>query len=162
LTLRHETFINLLLDLCRSLKHHGIEKVAIVNGHGGNVAPGYVAARRARDELGLRMVFISYWSLIPRELSESIIEIGGVPGHAGEFETSLALAIYPELVSEEIPKAVEAPWHLQGFVSDMDEITGNGYTGDPSLATAEKGKRLIEAAVNGLASLLKDFIEKVR
>jgi len=161
LSLRHETFINLLVDICRSLKHHGINKIAIVNGHGGNAAPGYLAARRARDELGLKMVFISYWSLIPREISDSILETKIIPGHACEFETSLALAIYPELVSKEIPHAVETPWRLQGFVYDTDEITGDGYVGDPSLATAEKGEKLIDAAVKGLVSLLKDFITKV-
>ncbi len=161
LTLRHETFINLILDLCRSLKHHGIKKMAIVNGHGGNIAPGYLAARRARDDLGLKMVFISYWSLIPREISDAVLETKIIPGHACEFETSLALAIYPELVSKEIPRAVRAPWHLQGFISDMNETTGDGYVGDPSLASAEKGERLIDAAVKGLVSLLRDFITKV-
>jgi len=159
LSLRHETFINLLLDICRSLKHHGINKVAIVNGHGGNENPGYLAARRARDELGLKMVFISYWSLIPREISDSILETKIIPGHACEFETSIALAIYPELVSEEIPHAVKAPRVPKGFVYDMDEITGDGYIGDPSLAAAGKGEKLIEAAVKGLVSLLKNFIE---
>jgi len=41
----------------------------------------------------------------------------------------------------------------------VDEITGDGYRGDPSLAMAEKGEKLIEAAVKGLVSLLKNFIE---
>ena len=162
LTLRHETFINLILDLCQSLKHHGINKIAIVNGHGGNVAPGYLAARRARDALGLKMVFISYWSLIPKEVSDAILDTKIIPGHACEFETSLALAIYPELVSKEIPHAVKAPWHLTGLITDTNETTGNGYVGDPSLATAEKGEKLIDAAVKGLVSLLKDFITKVK
>jgi len=161
LTLRHETFINLLLDICRSLKHHGINKIAIVNGHGGNTAPGSLAARRARDDLGLKMVFISYWSLIPRGVSDAILETKIIPGHACEFETSLALAIYPELVSKNIPHAVRAPWYLQGLVCDMNERTGDGYVGDPSLATAEKGEKLIDAAVKGLTSLLRDFITKV-
>jgi len=161
LSLRHETFINLLFDICRSLKHHGINKIAIVNGHGGNAAPGYLAARRARDELGLKMVFISYWSLIPREISDAVLETKIIPGHACEFETSLALAIYPELVSKKIPHAVKSPWHLQGFVYDMNETTGDGYIGDPSLATIEKGKKLIDVAVKGLVSLLEDFITKV-
>jgi len=161
LSLRHETFINLLFDICKSLKHHGINKIAIINGHGGNTAPGYLAARKARDELGLKMVFMSYWSLIPRETSDAILETKIIPGHACEFETSLALAIYPELVSKEIPQAAKAPWHLRGFVSDMNETTAKGYVGDPSLASAEKGEKLIDAAVKGLVSLLKDFIEKV-
>ena len=108
------------------------------------------------------MVFISYWSLIPRGVSDAILETKIIPGHACEFETSLALAIYPELVSKEIPHAVEAPWHLPGLITDMNETTGNGYVGDPSLATAEKGEKLIDAAVKGLVSLLKDFITKVK
>jgi len=161
LSLRYETFINIILDLCASLKRHGINKVAIVNGHGGNEAPCSLAGRRARDKLSLKVVVIPYWSLIPKEVTDSLLETGIMPGHACEFETSLGLAIYPELISKEIPRAVKAPWRLKGLIGDTDEETGDGYAGDPSVATREKGERLIEAAVQGVVSLLQDFITKV-
>jgi len=161
ITLRHETFIDILVDVCRSLKHHGFQKVAIVNGHGGNEAPGYLAARRARDGLGLRMVFISYWSLIPREVSDAMLDTKIIPGHACEFETSLGYVLFPELIAKEIPHRLKPPFHLPGYVGDMNEQTADGYAGDPSIATREKGEKLIQAAVDGLKSLLTDFITKV-
>jgi len=161
LTLRYETFINTVIDLCESLKHHGIRRIAIVNGHAGNGAPGFLAARRARDELGLKVLFISYWSLIPREVAASVLKTGLIPGHACEFETSLALALYPELMSENIPGAVKAPWFMGGLILDTEEVTGDGYEGDPSLATREKGVKLLAAAVDGLVSMLREFIVKV-
>jgi len=162
LTLRYETFMNILFDLCESLKHHGVGKVAIVNGHKGNESPGYLAARKIRDELNLKVAFVSYWNLIPEEIVKKLMETGSFPGHAGEFETSLVLAMRPELISNVIPKAAKSPWVLRGLICNMDEITGEGYTDDPSLASAEKGKKMMEAAINSLISLLKDFIEKVK
>jgi len=160
LTLRYETFISIIFDLCESLKRHGIRKVAIVNGHGGNEHPGYLAAREARDKLGLKVIFISYWNLIPKELWTSIIETKNVPGHAGEFETSMALAIYPKLVSSMLPKSAESIRHIQGLIFNTDEILKDGYSDNPSLASAEKGEKILEAAINGLVSLLQDFIRE--
>ncbi|MEM1508102.1 MAG: creatininase family protein [Candidatus Bathyarchaeia archaeon] len=160
LTLRYETFIGIIFDLCESLKRHGISRVAIINGHGGNEPPGYLAARRVRDELNLKVIFVSYWNLIPRDLTNSLIESGNVPGHAGEFETSLALAIYPELISGALPGAAKISRSIQGLISNTNEVLMDGYSDNPSLASAEKGKKIIEGAINGLASLLRDFIEK--
>jgi creatinine amidohydrolase len=159
ISLRYETLIETIMDICRCLKYHGFRKIAIVNGHGGNEGPSQLAARRAREELGLKMLVISYWSLIPKQVLDTILETKIVPGHACEFETSLGYVIFPELISGEIPRRLKAPAILPGFVWNMDELTAAGYEGDPSMATREKGERLLEAAVEGLKTLLKGFID---
>ncbi|MBS7610394.1 creatininase family protein [Candidatus Bathyarchaeota archaeon] len=158
ISLRHETLIEIVMDICRSLRHHGFLKIAIVNGHGGNGAPSQLAARRAREELGLKMVVVSYWSLIPREILDAVLETKIVPGHACEFETSIGYVVFPNLISSDVPKRRKPPSILPGFVWNIDELTTNGYEGDPSLATKEKGEKLIQAAVEGLKSLLQEFI----
>ncbi|MEM3019249.1 MAG: creatininase family protein [Candidatus Bathyarchaeia archaeon] len=158
ISLRHETLIEIIMDICRSLRHHGFLKIAIVNGHGGNIAPSQLAARKAREELGLKMLVVSYWSLIPRQVLDTVLETKIVPGHACEFETSMGYVIFPDLISRDVPRRRKSPSILPGFVWNIDELTADGYEGDPSLATKEKGEILLKAAVEGLKSLLQDFI----
>lgn len=176
LSLREETFINLLLDICYSLKHHGINKIIILNGHGGNRYSLYIAARRAKDELGLSVVATEYWSFIPQKVTESNVETARIDssfsvGHACEAETSMGLYIFPDKVrknairKEEIelsPKQRLMLPYLRGHIIypgfDVElSKTGVKPFGDPTIASFEKGKNLIEAAVKGFTEFLEDF-----
>ncbi|MDH5440967.1 MAG: creatininase family protein [Candidatus Bathyarchaeota archaeon] len=161
LTLQPETFVSVIVDICRSLKHHGIARVLILNGHGGNRAeklyssdlyeerweagpPIEEAAKRARG-LGLKATATSWWDLIPPKRAAEIIK-GGSPGHAGEFETSFGLFMYPGKVKLDLWRAAVKP--VEGISPD---------TGD---ATMEKGKLLFEETVRNLVSFLEDFVEE--
>jgi len=166
ITLSPETLIALLMDVCRSLKAHGIERVAFVNGHGGNVPALTMAMRRARNELGMKAAIINYWELIPDVIKETIES--KVWGHACEFETSLALAIYPKRVrTKALRKAemkdVKLPYvkpgleHVVHVSLDWSDYTATGSIGDPTLATREKGEKMIKAAVERMASFLDEF-----
>ncbi len=156
LTLQPETFVNVIVDICRSLKHHRVERVVILNGHGGNQAaklyhaelyvkpwnkgsPIEEAAKKARN-LGLKATALSWWDLVPPNKVAEIIE-GRFPGHAGETETSLGLFMYPEKVRQDLISICE------------------GISADVGAATVEKGKMLFEESVKYLVSFLEDFIE---
>ncbi len=140
-TLKHHTFVDLLTQVAASVHAHGFKKILLLNGHGEN-SP-VVAGMRTKLEYedGFSVVGQDYWTIpgMPEAMRTLCPTDRGFIGHAGEFETSVQMHLQPELV--EADKAEWAP----------------GALGDPSAATAEKGERLIGAAVEALAQFLRDF-----
>jgi len=165
LTLRHETLINILMDVGWSLKQHGVRKIAIINGHGGNYHAVKIAARKMFDEFGLLTASLSYWELLPIDKAEEILDTFriGHAGHACEFETSLSYIIQPESIrKEKIGKSEEMePPPYQGFLSlSMLERSETGVPrGDPRKASPEKGEKVLKIIIREMADFLKNFGE---
>jgi len=167
LTLRPESFINQIFDIAWSIKRHGLDKVMIINGHGGNMAAVSVASRKIYDELGLTAASLSYWELLDDQKAKEILDTypGRMyPGHACEFETSASYVVQPELVRRDrITKSDELvfPRYERFFAKIEDEYTTSGVSrGDPRLATKEKGEKLIENIAQEIAVFLKRFGER--
>lgn len=133
------TYIDVLTDVATSIAAHGFKKIVFLNGHGGN--SGVIDSMRRKlmnEDNGPSCVGYTYYALIDEEL-KAISEVDFTLGHAAEMETSLQLYLQPELVDKEA-----ASW-------------APGVHGDPTRGTYEKGKRLFEAAVNALITLIKDY-----
>lgn len=143
-----------VLGIARSVASHGLCRLVLVNGHGGNVPALDEAARRLRRD-GIFSYVFSWWRAIPEVIAETIATGGS---HAGEMETSAVLAFAPHLVSpDRYAEAVAgaAPeWgkRLHGVEIGFDtrDFSQSGAVGDPTLATAEKGQRLLAAAAERL------------
>lgn len=154
LSLRAETLLAVLLDLARSIHAVGGRRLVVVNGHGGNrgICSAAVAAASTRNP-GLQAAYLDYWSLSDE---------GGphVPGHAGVFETSLALAVEPDLVraAEERPAPPVMPTVERVEIAAQDHWHRiDGYTDEPGKATAEEGRRRLDQLVDALASRLTEL-----
>ena len=156
LSLTSETFHAVLRDLLRSVAHAGCKRTLLLNGHGGNAATCRVAAADASRVENVIVVTASYWELI----SPPIETTGLFPGHAGEFETSLLLAIDPDLVhldrARKSPGSIEPPLrglHINspGMWEDID-----GFTDDPRSATGAMGDVLLSRCADGLAQAIRD------
>ena len=97
---------------------------------------------------------LHYWHMLKREFD-----------HAGEVETSLVLAIAPELVrmdkavpnSKKLVKSKAAYASITSAPGSFPKITGKGVWGDPRKATAAKGEKWIEEAVAGLAKTIAEL-----
>ncbi|MET9263591.1 creatininase family protein [Amycolatopsis sp. NPDC004079] len=145
LSLSAQTLLHVLDDLARSIAVQGGKRMVVVNGHGGNVGVCHAFAGAASTRHGLAVAHTDYWRALEAE------DI--VPGHAGEFETSMMLAVRRELVQERADR--EKP--QQTRVSDVDIHSGqvwreiDGYTDQPALATESQGHRWFERITNGLA-----------
>ena len=140
-TAKPGSWLSVLFDSVESLVRHGIKNVLILNGHGGNEMPVYGMIRQwqlffqsSHPESNVQ--FQSYWNL-SREDAEAICD-ARVPGHAGEYETSTAHALFPESIREDAMK-------------DQDDK-------QPLDATAEKGKKLVEAAVSRTVTYLEEMM----
>ncbi len=139
ISLKIHTYIDVLTDVATSIAAHGFKKIIFLNGHGGNVGVISSMQRKLMDEdNGPSCIGYTYFTLVDEEL-KAISEVDFTIGHAAEMETSLQLYLQPELVDKEA--VTWAP----------------GVSGDPTKGTYEKGKRLFEAAVNTVVTLIQDY-----
>jgi creatinine amidohydrolase len=164
-----DILINYVYDIVKSLARHGFTKILIVNGHGGNRTALDLVARRANVELGIACGAVTYWNLITKEIQElRDSEPGGVC-HACEMETSFYLHLDNSKVQAE--KAVKdigypvtkffgldfAKPGVTSYVPIFSTFSKTGVVGDPTVATAEKGKKWLDSAAERLVELVKEF-----
>ncbi len=122
LTLSVETFVRAVTEIGLSVVKHGFRRLLILNGHGHNLDPIRIAARKIR-ETGGDEIFVAaanYWHFALGEIN-SIREsgVGGI-AHACEFETSCMLAVYPEGVSMSRAQRHVPIWNTPYFSMDFN------------------------------------------
>jgi creatinine amidohydrolase/Fe(II)-dependent formamide hydrolase-like protein len=163
LTLRPETFLAFVYDVCDSLRAHGFETIYIVNGHGGNDKPLKSHVAEWREKLGVHLDACSYWDAYTssegiksetKKLMQSGIE--RVPGHSAEFETSFALAAFPERVHREGVDYDKVRLQLK---DPQDAKDDRDFYQESMFATAEKGEALIRIAVDWVAARVRSMMK---
>ena len=176
-TLRWNVFVESLLDQGRSLCHHGFDRILIVNGHGSNQPLVDIAARL----IGLehRNAVCGSCFYLQSERGKQVIaevrdsEVPGGMAHACELETSLYLALEPDLV--QMDKAVrEIPdWDSEHVWLDWSDgplsvwphwsgLSRSGVVGDATVATREKGETLLSAAVDEIRGFIAEMARRRR
>jgi creatinine amidohydrolase len=170
LSVDHTTFIAYVSGILDSVAAAGFRDIVIFNSHGGNQAAAQVMVESwGMSHPKCRVVLLTWWKLAGEALS-AITETGpGGVGHAGEFETSLMLAIAPDLVRHDrIEKGGNLPtfpWAESDMIRGAQGLlhrpvrgmTSNGVFGDPTAASAEKGRRIAEAVVDRLKTVIADL-----
>jgi creatinine amidohydrolase len=158
LSLRPHTLSSIVVDLLESAYEHGFRRILILNGHGGNVAAIQVAVTEALHELhGLQVRLGNWWreSAVKAVLDVAFPE--GAPGHADAGETSVVMAIRPDVLR--LDRAAHNPG-----VPSPDFLTRqvflehfpNGVIGvDPRQASAGVGESVLAAAVQAYEQLLQ-------
>jgi creatinine amidohydrolase len=161
ITLDYATFHAVLRCVVRSLKADGFDRLLILNGHGGNIAPLDVSARELAHEFGIPVVVTTWPSLAPKEIA-GILTTQTAVQHACEAETSLWLALDPAQVRQDrIAESLSNPGPdprpgFSRFWSFAERAPRTGVRGDPRAATAAKGEAIIAAVVAGLVAAMRD------
>ena len=163
ISLTYGELAGVLRGVVRSLRAVGFARLLIVNGHGGNVEPLAVAARELAHEFGLPVVACTPWYLT-RERIGDIAETKETPAHACEGETSVMMAITPDLVRtdkfdeavQQRPEPVPRYDGFSRFWSFSERAPVTGVRGDPRPATAEKGERFLAVQAEALAEAMRD------
>ena len=162
-TLDHSTYHALIRCLCRSIQRHGFRRICVVNGHGGNIHALHVIAAELKQELDLRILVCTYWTLpdVAKSFAE-ILEKQSNVRHAGEAETSMLLHLKPDLIDQDALQQADGPAELKMMGpgayrwNSFRSMSPNGVIGFPSAASAEKGEKLLSAASEGLFRLLEE------
>ncbi len=169
ITLTSETLIKVLKDIAASVARSGFQRLAIVNGHGGNTEIIDFVIRDIRQETGL-LVFALHVYLRVATPTTGLTEAEMTYGiHAGDLETSILLRCHPELVRRELAPS-SLPAHLTTFKHPpfmgpltfawlTPDISQDGVLGDATLANPDKGERFLADAAQQVAGLLGDISE---
>ena len=174
LTLSPETVIALWCEIGASVARAGFKKMLMFNAHGGNVGLMDVVARELRAQHGL-LVYSSSWYNLPLDeaaLAQFSAHEHRFGIHGGEIETSMMLALAPDLVdmsqaqnftsssqerAQRYPvlgngKSAKLGWHIQDY-------NPSGAVGNAGAATAAKGQALVKSAGEQLAVLLRELMD---
>jgi creatinine amidohydrolase len=176
LTLKAETLIRLWTDIAESVAAAGVRKLVLLNSHGGQVGLLDVVARDLRARLGLLVYSVNWFGLpLSGPQGEDVNALFSAHEHrfgihAGEIETSMLLALAPELAdmaqaqnfastSEDRSRAyailgngksAKLGWQMQDY-------NAAGAVGNAAAATAEKGRLVLDAAGRALGQMLSEL-----
>jgi creatinine amidohydrolase len=171
LTLRAETLIALWTEIGESVHRAGIKKLVLFNSHGGQISVMDIVARDLRVRLDM-LVFSVNWFTLPLGAANDLFppEEHRFGIHAGDMETSMMLALAPQTVdiaqardfkSSSQERSQKYPILGNGSSAKMgwqtQDYNAMGACGNASIATAEKGRAVVEAAGQKLAQLLQEI-----
>lgn len=187
LSLQPETLVQVVLDVSESLIAHGVKKIILNVGHTGPPQDSAIwnAAYHLQKDYGILVSIFNrstLYSIIKPKFLKS--EKPLLEGHAGEHETSMVLAIRPELVHMEWATKSVFPQEFKGGMQSAQTIltswpykepfkngvrshavmmaglkevyeAGTGAQGDTTLATKETGEKILNSIAQELAKLIR-------
>jgi creatinine amidohydrolase len=140
ITLRVETFLRLVSDVCESIVSNGFDRILLLNGHGGNMGAVEAAALELRSRLGRQIQSANWWELARPVFADVCTgPVTHTIGHAGESEASCVLALSPTSVRRELLELVP------------------GVTDNPARGSAAKGRRILAAGAAALARRVEEM-----
>jgi creatinine amidohydrolase len=141
-------------DVAESLRRSGVDRLVIVNGHGGN----YVLGNVVQEAHGRMALFPTEVDWARARQAAEIETTADDDMHAGELETSILLHAYPELVRADYAQHDHlAPERDRMLTVGLAAYTESGVVGRPSLASAEKGRLVLASLVASFRGVLEAF-----
>ncbi len=172
ISFKPDTYYHMLYDITASLAKHGFRKLVFLVCHGGNRPVVDTVARQARADFDILPFVLSSGAFFHPDVQATISEGNTFDFHGGEMETSMAMAIRPSAVKLELSetgyktayagkKAIRfsgehaLTWMGGDFTTSDGRPIGIG--GDPSGATAEKGRIILEISARELVPALLEI-----
>jgi creatinine amidohydrolase len=159
LSLRPETLSRVVTDMAEWLHAAGIRRLLILNGHVTNWAPLRCALETIRhDWPQMRVALRSIWEISPAV--HFLYHEDAANFHANRAETSLMMAVRPDLVH--IDRAIDEPDRSADlfFAYTVDRETRTGTVGRPTLATAQSGRELLETCIAELSARVREALRE--
>ena len=174
ITIGWDTFVRYCTDVGRSLAHHGFRRMLFLNGHGSNQNLVETAARLVMVDRPEVLAAAAFYLASPAAfevIGRVRTSTRGGMAHACELETSIYLAIDPAAVAMDL--AVDERSYPEGEHAWLDWSDGplklmpwwssfsrSGVQGDATLGTADKGRALLEAAVDECVAYVDELLAK--
>jgi len=175
LPIRALTQIQLLRDVVKGLVNNGFTKIIIINAHGQ-----WWTLNTAIQEIALEVnafMAVATWQEIARPKIEEVLQTP--TRHADESEASLALYLFPDkidmskAVKEGLTAHIDAKRFIKssthggsGYCFCIEAMTAfpqqskssvHGVIGDPTLATREKGEKIVDATAGVICALIEEL-----
>lgn len=168
ITLSAETLSATLMEVGESLYRAGFRKLALMNSHGGQPQVMDIVARDLHVKYDDFLVFPLFTWRVPHITGELLTPKEKQLGiHAGDAETSIMLAILPEQVKMDAAVAEYPPEPPEGSLLSFEgklpfawttrDLSKSGVVGDPTVATKEKGDRILASVASGWVQVIKDI-----
>ena len=165
ITLDNAAFAAVVEGVVRSVLRHGFRKIVLLNAHGGNENALRAITDDLTPKLRVPIVQFTYWYAAAVPIAK-ILETQGGLSHACEAETSMMMAVRPELVAEDRIPLAKSNRDGEGGGGDIasgvyrwrsvGSRSGSGVIGNPEAATRDKGERLFDAISTAVADKLCD------
>ena len=154
-----EAFKNTVADICRSMHGHGLRKFYVLNT-GVSTIPPLQAAAEELAKAGIVMRFLNLLET-DKKLPQGLLQQKGGT-HADEGETSMMLYIAPELVdTAKAVKDYDARPNRKGLTRNPNgagAYSPTGIWGDPTLASRQKGRVIVETTVSEIIRQVQELI----
>jgi creatinine amidohydrolase len=172
LTISSAALIQAWVDLGECVARTGVKKLVLLNSHGGNVSTMDIVGRELRARHGLTVALVNTFALPMPAAVQGLFGADearfGV--HGGDVETSMMLALHPERVDmrqaqnfDSSSQARAKNFTIIGNGSSVklawaaQDLNPSGAAGDAAAATADKGRAVLQASGQALATLLAEF-----
>lgn len=169
-----ESLYHYVYDICESLCQGGFKKIMFINAHGQNPAILEMVCRIIADNYGVTPILTYAMGMIGKEgASIRTSSQGGAGGHACEVETSLILALAPELVDMSVAPDSTCQYRTAFHPGDMFpeqsptakvywssfelQRTKTGVLGNAQVATREKGRLFLNCMLKNYISLIEEY-----
>jgi creatinine amidohydrolase len=170
ITLSAQTLIAMLMEVATSLYRAGFRKLVLMNSHGGQPQVMEIVARDLHQQHDDLLVFPLFTWRVPNVAGELLSAKERALGiHAGDAETSLMLSILPDQVHmdraiQEYPQGLpeDSLLSMEGklpFAWTTKDLSRSGVLGDPTVATQEKGDRILESVSDGWVKVIQDVYQ---
>lgn len=171
ISVKMQHFVDYCYDVAASLVYQGFRRIILVNAHGSNGPLCELVARRITIDTPALCASVNHWALAWKEI---VAQLEGGPhaaDHACEWETSEYLHLRPEavkkkLIGDEIAADRGGPCWLYPavngdnpvkFMNWWSKMSNTGVNGTPSLASADKGRVMVEATIGRLIQISREF-----
>ncbi|MFI4911589.1 MAG: GNAT family N-acetyltransferase [Sedimentisphaeraceae bacterium JB056] len=157
---RPTTMISMINDLVDELERQNFTRVILVNAHGGNYILGPVVRDINRSERAVKVMLVNFWE---HDSSDEGRKLWAGEVHAGAWETSVMLAIAPELVGDYrganntvgLERAIQSDLNHFG----VGALRPSGQWGDQQKASEQAGKAIIESISGNIVSHIETRLE---
>jgi len=174
ISVSNTTYTQVVVEVVESILEFGFRRIVLLNGHGGNITPVRQALAVLSNKYDIsqkpNIALVTYWELAGKIFAGQPPMQSPALSHACEYETSMMLHLFPEKVFQDqiqranrpdsngyIPWEDDEPYKGVTMVKRTEFISSNGSSGEPQLATTEKGKYLIDHAVESLVEFINSF-----
>lgn len=175
LSLAAPNYMAAVTDILEGFVLSGFKRVMVLNGHGGNTDSNSVVGLDFVNRLGhdVAIATAAYWDIARPAIVDAGIMAGSlIPGHAGQFETAMVMAVRPELVNQDglartKDQSSDGGLFSKALVGGTVQRHGTwavstGYSDAPAKATADEGKQMLALVVKSVAEFFMAFDEQTK